>query len=92
MTAAERADAERLIDLCDERIALTRAFANHPQPTGAMADAILAKSDELDAACEKFRRRYYPRRHRVFVGLSAVMTASRTGRSIRRVLEREACS
>ena len=52
------------------------------QPTGAMAQAIFDKDYELTAACEQFRRRYYPRRHQVFVGLRTVLVASKTRRSV----------
>ena len=75
-------EAAALVALYDERVALTHAMANHPRPTGAMAQAILDKGAELDAACEEFRRRHYPRKHRVIVGLRAVMAVSRTARSI----------
>ena len=78
----EQADARALVALYDERVALTHAMANHPRPTGAMAQAILDKGAELDAACEEFRRRYYPRKHRVIVGLRTVMAVSRTARSV----------
>lgn len=74
--------ARALVALYDERIALTHAMANHPQPTGAMAQEVLDKGAELDEACEAFRRRYYPRKHRVLVGLRTVMAASRTARSV----------
>ena len=86
MTGTERTDALALVALYDERIALTKAMAEHPRPTGVMADRALAKARELEAACEAFRRRYYPRRHRVIVGLGIVMTVSRSGRSITTVL------
>lgn len=80
-------DARTLIALYDERIALTKAMAQHQYPTGAMAQAVLDKGAELDAACEAFRRRYYPRKHRVCVGLRTVMAVSRTGRSVTTVLD-----
>ena len=85
----ERAEAAALIALYDERIAMTKAMAQHPHPTGAMAQAVLDKGAELDAACEAFRRRYYPRKHRVLVGLRTVMAASRTGRSVVTVFDPE---
>jgi hypothetical protein len=47
-----------------------------------MAQAIMDKGAELDAACEEFRRRHYPRKHRVVVGARTVMAVSRTARSI----------
>lgn len=88
MASVDRVDAARLlVALYDERIALTKAMAEHPQPTGAMAQAIFDKSDELDAACEQFRRKFYPRKHRVIVGLRTVMAASRTGRSVTTVYD-----
>lgn len=80
-------EARELVALYDERIALTREMARHPHPTGAMAQAVLDKGAELDAACEAFRRRHYPRRHRVIVGLRTVMAASRTGRSVTTVYD-----
>lgn len=79
---SEQTDAAALVALYDERVALTRAMAAHPAPTGAMAQVVLDKGAELDAACEAFRRRHYPRKHRVVVGLRTVMAVSRTGRSI----------
>ena len=36
---SEQTEAAALVALYDERIALTKAMANHPQPTGAMAQA-----------------------------------------------------
>lgn len=75
-------EAAALVALYDERVALTRAMANHPAPTGAMAQAVLDKGAELDTACEAFRRRHYPHKHRVIVGLRTVMAVSRAGRSI----------
>ena len=71
-------DAAALVALYDERTALTRAMARHPHPTGAMAQAVMDKSAELEAACEEFRRRYYPRRHKVIVGARTVMVVSAT--------------
>ena len=75
-------EAAALVALYDERVALTKAMANHPRPTGAMAQAVMDKGAELDAACEAFRRRHYPRRHRVIVGARIVLAVSRTARSI----------
>ena len=80
------ADARALVALYAERVALTKAMAESAQPTGVMADAVLAKGAELDAACERFRRRYYPHRHRVAVGLYAVFSVSRTGQA-RQILD-----
>lgn len=75
-------EARALVALYDERIALTRAMADDPHPTGAMAQAVLDKGAELDAACGEFRRRHFPRRHRVIVGLRTVMAVSRTASSV----------
>ncbi len=75
----ERDAALHLVALYDERVAMTKAMAQHERPTGQMADAILAKGAELDGACEEFRRKFYPRRHRVIVGLRSVFTVSKTG-------------
>ena len=80
--SVEQDAARALVALYDERVAMTKAMAEHPRPTGAMAQAIMDKGAELDAACEAFRRRYYPRRHRVIVGARTVMAVSRTARSI----------
>lgn len=85
--SAMQSDAQHLVALYDERIALTKAMAEHPNPTGAMAQAVLDKGRELDEACEAFRRKHYPRRHRVIVGLRTVMAVSQTGRSVVTVYE-----
>lgn len=71
---------EQLVSLYDERRAMTKALAEHERPTGAMAQAVMAKGDELDAACEAYRRKHYPRRHRLFVAGRQVWRVSRTGR------------
>lgn len=92
MPASHDAAAAALVALYDERIALTRAMAEHPRPTGAMAQGVLDKGAELDAACEGFRRRYYPRRHRVIVGLRRVVTCSRTLRSMTTVYDPDLAS
>ena len=80
-------DARDLVALYDERIRLTHEMAQSERPTGAMAQAVLNAGARLDAECEAFRRRYYPRRHRVVVGLRTVMVASRTGRSVETVYD-----
>lgn len=87
MSADEKEAARQLVALYDERIALTKAMAQAERPTGAMAQAVLDKGAELDAACEAFRRRYYPRKHRVIVGLWTVMAVSKTGRSVTTILD-----
>lgn len=71
-----------LVALYDERVRLTHEMANHPHPTGVMAQAVLDKGAELDRACAAFRRRFYPRKHRVIVGLRQVLWTSPTNRSM----------
>lgn len=86
----EREQARGLVALYDERIALTHAMATHPRPTGAMAQAVLDKGAELEAACEAFRRAYYPRRFQVIVGLRRVLAVSRHRRSVVTILDGDA--
>lgn len=73
-------EARALVMLYDERVELTRQMARAERLTGAMAEAAIAKGAELDAACEAFRRKHYPRRFRVFSAGGEVLTVSRTGR------------
>lgn len=80
-------EARRLVALYDERCRMVSAMARAEHPTGAMAVAVMAKGDELNAACETFRRRHYPRRSEVFVGLWAVMVASKTRRRVETVFD-----
>lgn len=81
-------DARNLVRLYDEQCRMTSDLASDKEHiTGARIDAVLTKGAELTAACEAFRRRYYPRRGRVIVGLWAVSTVSKTGRSARMVLD-----
>ncbi|HEX6514795.1 MAG TPA: hypothetical protein VF049_04430 [Nocardioidaceae bacterium] len=70
-----------------ERLALTRDLAHAERPTGKDAQAVLDKGAELDAACEVFRRRFYPRSGRAVVGLYAVMVSSPGGRRTRLVYD-----
>lgn len=86
-TDAMRTEARRLVELYAERRDLTAAMARHDRPTGAMAQAVLDKGAELDAACEQFRQRFYPRSGRVFVGLYSVLVASPAGRRHRTVYD-----
>ena len=83
--AAEQQAALHLIELYDERWALTKAM--NAEPTLATAEATLAKATQLATACETFRRRYYPRKHRVVVGQRTVMAVSRAGRSVVTILD-----
>lgn len=73
-------EARALMTLYDERVELTRQMSRAEQLTGAMVEAAIAKGDELDAACEAFRRKHYPRRFRVVSSGGEVFTVSRTGR------------
>lgn len=83
----ETEEARNLVALYTERRRMTAEMANHPRPTGAMAQAVLDKGAELDAACEAFRRKHYPRKFRVVVGGYAVLWTSRTNRSIGTIYE-----
>ncbi len=85
--AALSADARALVALYDERRALTKAMAEADRPTGAMVDEIFAKGDALDAACEAFRKRYYPRKDHVIVAGRTVMACSKTRRSVTTVYD-----
>lgn len=71
--------ARSLVALYDERVRMTSDLARAKRPTGVMAQAILDKGAELDEACEKFRRKFYPGRHRIITGLGLVCSVSRTG-------------
>lgn len=51
----------------------------------ATIEASLAAHKRLDDACEAYRRRHYPRAHRIVAVFGEVFTVSKTGRSIRRV-------
>lgn len=74
--------ARELVALYDERIRLTHEMAQSDRPTGAMAQAVLDKGAELDAACEAFRRQHYPRAGRVVAAFGEVFTVSPAGRKI----------
>ena len=82
MTGEQAAAAAALVALYDERVDLAAAMAEHASPTRAMATAVLEKGAELDQACEAFRRRFFPRRYQVIVGLRQVMVCSATRRSV----------
>lgn len=72
---SEQESAQHLVDLYDQRISLTEAAAKHPRLSGEMVQEILDKGKELDAACEEFRLKFYPRRHSIRVGLGRVFAA-----------------
>lgn len=78
---SEAEEATRLLDLHDQRVALAKSFADHDRPTGAMAAAVMAKGAELDAECEAFRRKHYPRRYRILAVQGTVFSVSFTGRT-----------
>jgi len=79
--SSEVEEATHLLALYDERVALAKAFAVSDRPTGAMAEAVMAKGAELDARCEAFRRKHYPRRYRVLAVQGMVFSVSFTGRT-----------
>lgn len=53
-------------------------------------EAVIAAGEKVDEACENFRRRFFPRVHKVVTAGGEVFTVSKTGRSTRRVHGREA--
>ena len=85
------AAARVLVELYVERCDVAGALARVGRPTGAMAEACMAKGRELDEACEEFRRRFYPRRHRVVSAGYSVMVVSRAARSVDVVLDLSDC-
>lgn len=70
------AAADRLVELYAERIRLAHAMATAERPTRVDAEAVLAAGRALTQACEAFRRRHYPRRAEVIVGLYQVIVCS----------------
>lgn len=62
-----------------------RAFNANPNKTGADAAASIAADDAINARVERLRRAHFPRAARLIVSYGEVLTASKTGRSIRRV-------
>lgn len=81
------AEARALVALYAERRELTAQLARSERPTGVMVQAVLDKGDELDAACEAFRRHYFPRSGRVCVGLYSVLVSSPKGARVRTVFD-----
>ncbi|MBF6298481.1 hypothetical protein IU459_13125 [Nocardia amamiensis] len=55
--------------------------ANARGLTGADVYAVIDAMDQVTARCEELRRRYFPRRHRLFVACGVASIMSRTGRS-----------
>lgn len=55
--------------------------ANARGLTGTDADAMAAALADIERRCEQLRRRYFPRRHKLFIALGAAMVVSRTYRS-----------
>lgn len=51
--------------------------------TGADLDALMKRSAQLDADTEELRRKYYPRAHKLIIGMGMASTWSKTGRSSR---------
>ena len=86
------ADAAHLVELYDAMWRIHHVNARRADEstlTGAHIGAALKAGDVLDEACEEFRRRFYPRRARVFVGLRQVMTAGASNRGVRVVFDPE---
>lgn len=88
------ADAAHLVELYDAKWAIVHENAMRPSSgpdrlTGAHLDAVLEAGRVQDEACEAFRRRYYPRRAQVCVGLRMVFTRSASGRSVQTVFDPE---
>ena len=53
--------------------------------TGVDVDAIMARDAEISAGVELLRRKYFPRAHRLIIGMGSAITVSKTARSTRRV-------
>ena len=86
------ADAAHLVELYDDMWRIHHVNARRADEstlTGAHLDEALAAGDRLEAACEAFRRKHYPRRGRVFVGLRQVMTAGASSRGVKCVFDPE---
>lgn len=56
--------------------------ANARGLTGRDADAFSAVMTEIDARCERLRRRFFPRRHKLAVTSGAALLMSRTNRHV----------
>jgi hypothetical protein len=76
-------DAQRLVDMHAEAVRCDKRSAENT--TRETIERSLAAHKRHDVACEAFRRRYFPRAHRVVAVFGEVFTVSRTGRSIQLV-------
>ena len=74
--------------ICSERDAWwsdLRELNAGQRATGADFDALMQRSNALDARVEALRKRFYPRAHRLVISDGAATMVSRTARSTRRV-------
>ncbi|UGT71553.1 hypothetical protein LTT66_16240 [Nocardia gipuzkoensis] len=69
------------IDTARDAASAALREANARGLTGADIDAVIDAMDQVTARCEELRRRYFPRRHRLFVACGLAVVISRTGRS-----------
>lgn len=88
-TAPEFAVEATAIDDAREAAFAALRAANARGVTGADARAMQSAMDELDARCEKLRRRFYPRRHQLIITCGAAFTVSPTWRSRKFVWKRQ---
>lgn len=80
-------------------VALKQAYYDRAHEAGEAArvgelrrpliESVFAASDDVDAACEDFRRRFYPRSGRVICALGSVMAVSPSGGRTRTVFDSE---
>ncbi|MDE9364545.1 hypothetical protein PZ938_02925 [Luteipulveratus sp. YIM 133132] len=77
--------ASYLVDLYADRVEMARQLRQQVDLTGADASRVTDHGEHLDAACEEFRRAFYPRAGRVCVGLYDVLVASKAGARVRNV-------
>lgn len=83
--------AAELVRLKDDYYAALKVSgdaARDDRLTRAQVDAVLVAGRAVDAACEEFRRRYFPRAGRVICALDMVCVASPAGRRTRVVYDR----
>lgn len=79
-------EARHLVELKDIYYAALKASgaaAEANSLTRVEVDAVLTAGHAVDAACEDFRRRYFPRAGRVVCALGMVCVASPAGRRTR---------
>lgn len=77
-----------IVAISDERarwFAALRTLNESASPTGADVDALMRRSDEIDAEVEVLRRKYFPRAHQLIITTIGACTSSATGRSVKSV-------